>query len=93
MHTKNGDAAVTITTKNKVEVHLNISRCRSKSIDGLTKVNVALVTTFVSHFFSCANNLKREALTTMAPRMESFHLALNKLSEKLFFISSRGTRF
>ena len=35
MHAKNGDAGVTITTKNKVGVHP--SRYRSKSIDGLTK--------------------------------------------------------
>ena len=35
IHAKNGDAAVTITTKNKVGVHL--SHYRSKSIDGLTK--------------------------------------------------------
>ena len=35
MHAKNGDAVVTITTKNKVGVHL--SRYRLKSIYGLTK--------------------------------------------------------
>ena len=35
MHAKNGDAVVTITTENRVGVHL--SRYRWKSIDGLTK--------------------------------------------------------
>ena len=39
MDMKNGNAAVTITTKNKVGVQP--SRYRSKSIDGLTKGKVA----------------------------------------------------
>ena len=47
MNAKNGDAAVTITTKNKVGVRP--SRYRSKSIDGLTKgKNDAKQTTKIS---------------------------------------------
>ena len=53
-----------------------------------------LVTVFVSHSFSCFNNLKRNTTTTMAPTRVSFDLAFHMLSESLLFLlSSRENGF
>ena len=43
----------------------------------------AMVTNFVSHSFSCFNDLKLGNTITMATRMVSFDLVFYKLSQKL----------
>ena len=45
-----------------------------------------LVTVFVSHSFSCFNDLKMGNTISMATRMVSFDLVLHKLSENVSFV-------
>ena len=45
-----------------------------------------LVTVFVSHSFSCFNNLKMGNTISMATRMVSFDLVFHKLSENVSFV-------
>ena len=52
-----------------------------------------LVTIFVSHSFSCFNDLKLGTAIPMATRMVSFDFIFYKLSEKVFFLTfNKGNR-
>ena len=51
-----------------------------------------MVTNFVSHSFSCFNDLKLDYIITMARRMASFDMVFYKLQKKLILSTFMGKK-